>query len=216
MLEELKAVVEDMEEDKAPGLDSFSTSFITSCWDIIHKGLFKMVLKSQNCNKIWGSTNSTFLALNPKEKDATTFDRFWPISLCNIGYKIITKIMAIRIKGILHKIIPVNQGAFIEGRKIWDNIILVQEAIHSCLWNRVRGMVVKIDIADAFDRVRHAFLLHVMRKFGFNPAFIRWVKDYISEPWIAPLINGRVAGVFKTSRGLCQRCPISYTRWFKQ
>ena len=124
-----------------------------------------MVLKSQNCNKIGGSTTSAFLALNPKEKDETTFDRFRPISLCNIGYKIITKIMATQIKGILRKIIPVNQGGFIEGRNIWDNIILVQEAIHSCLRNRVRGMVVKIDIADAFDRVRHAFLLHVVRKF---------------------------------------------------
>ena len=127
------AVVEDMEEHKAPGLYGFSARFINSCWDIIHKDLFKMVLKSQNSNKIRGSTNSAFLALNPKKKDATTFDRFRPISLCNIGYKIITKIMAIRIKGILHKIIPVNQGAFIEGQKIWDNIILVQEAIHSCL-----------------------------------------------------------------------------------
>jgi len=77
-------------------------------------------------------------------------------------------------------------------------------------------MVVKIDIADAIDRVRHAFLLHVMRKFGFDPAFIRWVKAYISEPWIAPLINGRVAGVFKTSRGLCQGSPLSYTCRFKQ
>ena len=76
MLEELKVAVEDMEEDKAPGLDGFSARFITSCWDIIHKDLFKMVLKSQNCNKIGGSTNSAFLALNPKEKDATTFDRF--------------------------------------------------------------------------------------------------------------------------------------------
>ena len=78
---------------------------------------------------------------------------------------------------------------------------------HSCLQNRVQGMVVKIDIVNAFDRVRHAFLLRVMRKFGFNPTFIWWVKAYISEPWIAPLINGRVAGVFKTYRGLCQGCP---------
>jgi len=133
MLEELKVAVEDMEEDKAPGLDGFSARFITSCWDIIHKDLFKMVLKSQNCNKIGGSTNSAFLALNPKEKDATTFDRFRPIYLCNIGDKIITKIMATQIKVILRKIILVNQGGFIEGRKIWGNIILVQEVIHSCL-----------------------------------------------------------------------------------
>ena len=76
MLEELKEVVEDMEQDKAPGPDSFSAIFIKICWDIIHKDLLKMVIKSQQCEKIGGSTNSTFLALIPKEKDALYFDRF--------------------------------------------------------------------------------------------------------------------------------------------
>ena len=84
-----------------------------------------MVIKSQRCDKIGGSTNSTFLALIPKEKDANSFDKFQSISLCNIGYKIITKIMARRIKNILPYSIPENQGGFIKGRKIWDNIILV-------------------------------------------------------------------------------------------
>ena len=79
--------------------------------------------------------NSAFLALIPKGKEANSFDRFRPISLCNIGYKIITKIMASRLKHILPNIIPENQGGFIKGRKIWDNIILVQEAIHSSLKN---------------------------------------------------------------------------------
>ena len=79
----------------------------------------------------WWHTNSTFLALTPKEKEAKSFDRFRPISLCNIGYKIITKIMANRLKHILPYLIMENQGGFVKGRKICDNIILVQEAIHS-------------------------------------------------------------------------------------
>ena len=78
-----------------------------------------MVVKSQQCEKNGGSTNSTFLALIPKEKDAVSFDRFRPISLCNISYKIITKIMAKRLKDILPHIIPENQGGFIKGKKIW-------------------------------------------------------------------------------------------------
>ena len=94
-----------------------------------------MVIKYQRCDKIGGSTNSAFLALIPKEKDATSFDRFCPISLCNIGYKIITKLMARKLKNILPYIIPENQGGFIKSGKIWDNIILVQEAIHSSLKN---------------------------------------------------------------------------------
>jgi hypothetical protein len=107
-----------MEDNKAPGPDGFTTWFLKFCWDIIKKYLHKMVLKSQCCNKIGGSTNSNFLALSPKEKVASTFECFIPISLCNIGYKIITKIMENRLKGILPKLIPENQGGFIKGRKI--------------------------------------------------------------------------------------------------
>ena len=80
-----------------------------------------MVLKSQSYAKIGGSTNSAFLALIPKEKGATSFDRFRPISLCNIGYKIITKVITNRIKEVLPAIILENQGGFVKGRHIADN-----------------------------------------------------------------------------------------------
>jgi hypothetical protein len=138
-----------------------------------------------------GSTNSAFLALIPKEKGALSFDRFRSISLCNIGYKIITKVIANRLKGILPAIIPENQGGFIKGRHITDNIILVQEVIHSSMHRREKGMVVKLDLENAFDRVRHEFLFQVMQKFGFNTAFIHWIKACIGSPWIATLVNGR-------------------------
>jgi hypothetical protein len=117
-----------------------------------------MIQKSQACNKIGGNTNSAFLALIPKEKGASSFDRFKPISPCNIGYKIITKIMANRLKNILPGIILDNQGGFIKGRNINDNIILVQEAILSSQTRKKKGMVIKLDLASAFDRVRHSFL----------------------------------------------------------
>jgi len=84
-----------------------------------------MIQKSQSCSKIGGSTNSAFLLLIPKEKGATSFDRFRPLSLCNIGYKIITKIMADQLKKIMPTIISKNQGGFIKGKNISDNIIVV-------------------------------------------------------------------------------------------
>ena len=84
-----------------------------------------MVMKSQDCKKIGGSKNSAFLPLIPKEKGANSFSRFRPISLCNIGYKIITKVIASRLKRILPDLILENQGGFIHGRQIADKIILV-------------------------------------------------------------------------------------------
>ena len=107
-LDEIKNVVDGMEDDRAPGPDGYNVNFIKLCWNIIKTDLFKMVRKSQRCTKIGGNTNSTFLALIPKEKEAKSFDRFRPISLCNIGYKIITKIMANRLKHILPYLIPEN------------------------------------------------------------------------------------------------------------
>jgi hypothetical protein len=208
-INEIKKVVFNMDPDKAPGPDGFTARFYTSCWDIIKKDLCRMVMKSQNCNKLGGSTNSSFLALIPKEKGAKNFNRFRPISLCNTGYKIITKIMANRLKRILPKLIPENQGGFVKGRQILDNIILVQEAIHTSCKKKEKGMVIKLDLANAFDRVRHDFLFAVMRNFGFNQKFIEWVKACITAPWIAPLINGRPAKFFQASRGLRQGCPLS-------
>jgi hypothetical protein len=60
--------------------------------------------------------NATFFALIPKEKEANFADKFRPISLCNVIYKIITKILANRLKPILQEIIYPKQGGFVEGR----------------------------------------------------------------------------------------------------
>ena len=150
-----------------------------------------MVRKSQSCAKIGGSINSAFLALIPKAKGTYDFRRFQPISLCNTSYKLVTKIIANRLKKILPVIIPENQGGFIKGRKILDNIVLVQEAVHSSCHRKEKGMVIKLDLANAFDRVRHDFLFTMMKKLGFSIIFINWVKACIASPWIAPLVNGR-------------------------
>jgi hypothetical protein len=113
---EIKVALFSMEPDKIPDLDGFTAIFLQSCWHIVEKDLHKMVLKSQACQKIGGSTNSSFLSLIPKEKGAKVFNRFRPISLCNIGYKMITKVIANKLKSILPSIISENQGGFVHGR----------------------------------------------------------------------------------------------------
>jgi hypothetical protein len=168
-----------------------------------------MILKCPRCSKIKGGTNSSFLALIPKDEGAVRFGSFQPISLCNMGYKLITKIIANRLKKILPSIIPENQGRFIKGRQLVDNIILVQEVLHSSNQIKEKGMIIKLDLTNDFDRVRHNFLFKVMEKFSFAPEFIRWIKDSIRLPWIAPLLNGRATKFFKATRGLRKGYPLS-------
>ena len=78
-----------------------------------------------------GCTNSTFLALIPKEANPSSFDRYSPSSLCNASYKIFSKLLENRLKPFLGKPISPLQGGFVKGRHILDNVIQVQEAMHS-------------------------------------------------------------------------------------
>ena len=149
-----------------------------------------------------GATNSTFLALIPKESNPTSIKKFQPISLCNASYKIFSKVLSLRIKQVIPSILSPNQGGFVSSRHISDNILLVQEAIHSSTKRREPGMAIKLDLENAFDRLRHSFIVMVMERFGFPSVLINQVQACISSPWIAPLINGRPTEFFKASRGV--------------
>ena len=70
-------------------------------------------------------------------------------------------------------------------------------------------MAIKLDLANAFDRLRHSFVILVLKKFGFPTIFIKQVQACITSPWIAPLINGRPSEFFKASHGVSQGCPLS-------
>eukprot|EP00253_Pinus_taeda_P021062 PITA_21062 len=207
--EEIKRKIWTLQPEKAPRPDGFPICFYRESWSLIKKDLAKMIRWVQKKGKMGGFTNSTFLALIPKENRPTSFSKFRPISLCNNSYKIFKKILAMRLKPSLPSLISKNQGGFISNRHIHDSIILVQEAIHSSLSRQEKGFVLKLDLANTFDRVRHSFLFAVLKKMGFDSSFINTIAACISGPWISPLINGRPCEAFQSSRGLRQGCPLS-------
>jgi hypothetical protein len=207
--EEIAKAVWSLDPDKAPGPDGFPIRFYRSFWDIIKQDLKKMLNYTLHKQKIGGATNSTFLALIPKESNPSNFSRFRPISLCNSSYKILTKIIATRLNPLLSKLISENQSGFLKDKQITDNIVLVQEAIHSSKKSKAPGMVVKLDMENSFDRVKHNFLFSVLKAYGFSENLINWIRACISAPWISPLLNGRPSQFFKASRGLHQGCPLS-------
>lgn len=207
--EEIRLAIFNMQPDKAPGPDGFTITFYKNHWDIIKKDYVRMVKNVFKKFKMGNNTKASHLALIPKDLNPLSIDCFRPISLCNVSYKVVTKILANKLKKLLPYLISENQGGFVPHRQITDNVILIQEVIHNSINRKERGMIIKLDMAKAFDRVDHHFLTDVLRKFGISSKFISITMECISNPWTAPLINGRPSSYFRSTRGLRQGFPLS-------
>ncbi|KAL8097619.1 hypothetical protein AgCh_030665 [Apium graveolens] len=99
-----------------------------------------------------------------------------PIALCNVSYKLISKVLANRMKPLLDRVISPNQSAFISGRLITDNIMVSFEVLHYLKRKRVGKegyMAVKLDMSKAYDRVEWNFIEAIMGKMGFD---VRWAR----------------------------------------
>jgi hypothetical protein len=129
----------------------------------------KAILYSLNNGVLDNDLNSTYIALIPKIKNPTCVTEFRPISLCNVLYKIISKVLANRLRVILPHIISPFHSAFIPGRLISDNILVAYETLHT-MQSRMKGkkgyMAVKIDMSKAYNRIEWCFLEAIMGKWG--------------------------------------------------
>jgi hypothetical protein len=116
---------------KAPGLDGFTTLFYKKYWNIVKDAVLSSIWDFLGKNHLLKEQNHTFIALIPKKLGASSMNQFRPISLCNIIYKIISKILANRFKGLLHHFISPFQSAFVPSRNIQDHTIFVHELFNS-------------------------------------------------------------------------------------
>eukprot|EP00253_Pinus_taeda_P023423 PITA_23423 len=153
--------------------------------------------------------NATFISLIPKSEESNSPDKYRPIALCNIIYKIVSKVVALRLKPVLPFIISPEQSGYVEGRQITDGIILTHEIIHSLKHSKKPGMLLKIDLSKAFDSISWEYMQNILTAFGFANAWIRWISNLISSTFFSILINGIPTSTFRPSRGIRQGDPLS-------
>lgn len=208
-LEEVEEAVRSMPNDKAPGPDGFTINFFKACWHFIKQEVWEVVEDSRQSKTILKSLNSTFIALIPKVEEANTPEKFRPIALCNVLYKIISKVIANRLKTILPGIISQEQSGYVEGRQILDNILLAQEMIHSLQSKKAAGMLIQLDLSKAFDKVSWTYLEATLEAFGFGRPWIKWILSLVKSPRYSILVNGAPSNPFSPSRGIRQGDPLS-------
>ncbi|KAK9990720.1 hypothetical protein SO802_025705 [Lithocarpus litseifolius] len=209
--EEIKAVLFEMQDLKAPGPDGFPALFYKQLWPTVGNDLVKAVTSFFTRGTMPKEVNCSLIVLIPKISNPTSVNHFRPISLCNVVYKIISKLLVAKLRHLLDKIISPTQSAFIPNRWISENQIVVQEILHSFKSRKTKPglMAVKLDLQKAYDRVNWKFIQAILLHLGFNEVFTSWVTACVSSVSFEVLVNGGKTECFKPCRGLRQRDPLS-------
>ena len=154
--EEVKEALFMMHPEKAPGPDGMTALFFQHAWHIIKNDLVEMVKFFLVSRDMDTRLNVTNICMIPKTERPTRMTELRPISLCNVGYKIISKVLCQRLKIYLPLVISETQSAFMAGRLISDNILIGQEMFHGLRTNKAcqgKYMTIKTDMSKAYDMI---------------------------------------------------------------
>lgn len=132
---------------------------------------------------------------------------FRPISLCNVLYKVIAKMLVNRMRIVLNDLVSKFQS-FVSSRTISDTILIAHEVIEH-IRKRTKGkkafMVLKLDMNKAYDRVNWDFLLKMLQVMGFSSLGFDWIHQCITTMTFSISVNGNRSKPFHPACGLRPR-----------
>nr|GEZ53467.1 RNA-directed DNA polymerase, eukaryota, reverse transcriptase zinc-binding domain protein [Tanacetum cinerariifolium] len=189
---------------KAPGPDGFTFGFYRWYWDIIGNDVVNVVKWFFLHGEIPKGGNSSFITLIPKVPNANMVKDFRPISLIGSLYKVIAKVLANRLVTVLDDIVDEIQSAFTTDRQILDGPFILNEIVHWCKNKKKQSMIFKVDFEEAYDSVRWDFIDDILRRFGFEEKWCKWIQNCLYSSRCLVLINESPTKEFQFHKGLKQ------------
>ena len=132
-----------------------------------------------------------------------------PISLTNVDYKILAKLLAIRLNTVIDSLVDKDQKGFIRGRSAAQLLREIDDIIENNMNAKTTGILLSIDYRKAFDSISTKFLGNVFGHFGFGNYFQRWIRIILKGRINCVKNGGHISEDFEMQRGIRQGCPVS-------
>ncbi len=195
-----------MPNGKTPGCDGLPVEFYKVFWNKIKKPLHEALMYA---GELHISARRGIITLIPKKDKDIKMKHWRPLTLLNVDYKIIAKVLAQRLKLQLLKVIHRDQTGFLQTRFIGENIRLILDIIEYTETENIPALLISIDYEKCFDRLEWSAVQGALRYFNFGENFMKWIKLLYTNPESCTTNNGYISEWFKPTRGLRQGCPLS-------
>jgi exonuclease III len=205
----IENAIKQLKSNKSPGSDGITAEFYKLYWPLIKNELTAVIKEIFAENELSRSQYKGIVALQYKQGDRQDIKNWRPITLLNVDYKIIAKIIANKVQPILPTIIHSDQKGFIKGRNITEAIRLIQDVIEYTEQEDIEGSIIFLDQQKAFDRVEWGWIDKCMSKFEFPAPFREWIVMLYKNAENHILTNGHLSRSFPISRSVRQGCPIA-------
>ena len=194
-LMELYDALNGIPASKIPGNNGLTKEFYIAFFDKLGPWVLKCLSFASEKGVLTNSQRQAVITpVEKKGRDKHHIKNWRPISLLNVDAKIISKVMANRLKKVIGTHISCNETAYVPGLFIGESLRLVSDLIEKTNIHNLPGYLVTIDIEKAFDSVDHKYLFAVLQKFGFGMNFTRWVKLIMNKQESCVINNGVSTG----------------------
>ncbi|XP_037533260.1 nucleotide-binding oligomerization domain-containing protein 1 [Nematolebias whitei] len=165
-----------MRGQRAPSIDGLTVEFYKAYWDILAEDLLGVLRESLSTGSLPLSCRRAVITLLPKKGNLQEMKNWRPVSLLCTDYKILSKVLATRMREAMEQVIHRDQTYCVPSRSMVDNIYLIRDVLEVSSSLGLNTALVSLDQEKAFDRVEHNFLWETMREFGFSAGFIAKIQ----------------------------------------
>ena len=208
-LDEIAKAIKKMANNKSPGEDGIIIEFYKIFWNLIGEDLHEVILHGLDNEELSYSQYLALIILLYKKGPRENIKNWRPISLLNVDYKILSKVLAERLKTVLPEIIHQDQKGCVKDRQIGENIRLIEDIIHDIENTESDSVILLQDQEKAYDRVEWNWLFSTLKFFGFGNKFIGWLRTLYKNAKSSIITNGHQSAYFDITRGIRQGDSLS-------